>query len=144
MCLRVGVNLAVRCSVKISDVLLMADLEPYRFEPERRAIDDSSSAEEAESSEGDEREPTPDEDRVSHTRWCSCGNFESLPSAAECLCCQEMDELGWNLHGLRCITEQEDFAPVYLNRAVLRTAVVAMADVRQDSITEPLTCRLVV
>ena len=45
------------------------------------------------------------------------------------------------MHGLGCVTEHEDFAPVCLNRAVLRTAVVGMPDVRQHSITEPLTCR---
>ena len=36
-----------------------------------------------------------------------------------------------------------DFASVCLNGGVLRTAVVAMVYVRLDSITEPLTCRLV-
>ena len=37
------------------------------------------------------------------------------------------------MHDLGGVTEHEDFAPVCLNRAVLRTAVVGMTDVRQES-----------
>ncbi|XP_062523092.1 uncharacterized protein LOC134197757 [Corticium candelabrum] len=124
----------------------MTDIEPYRFEPERRVVDDSSSTEDADSTEnldGDNgRESTEDGERVGNTEWCSCGTCGIMPTGKECLCCQEIDELDWMLHGLRCITQHEDFASVCLNGGVLRTAVVAMVDVRQNSITEPLTCRL--
>ena len=37
------------------------------------------------------------------------------------------------MHCLGCVAEHEDFAPVCLNRAVLRAAVVGMTDVRQES-----------
>ena len=77
----------------------MVDLLPYRFEPERREVDRSSSSDEGDSTgtpSGDDG--TEDEDRVDNTDWCSCGKCYSMPSAAECLCCQEMDELGWMLH----------------------------------------------
>ena len=77
----------------------MVDLLPYRFEPERREVDRSSSADEGDSTgtpSGDDG--TEDEDPVGNTDWCSCGKCYSMASAAECLCCQEMDELGWMLH----------------------------------------------
>ena len=62
-----------------------------------------------------------------------------MPTARECLCCQEMDELGW-IHGeLLCIIQHEEFSAVCLNPGVLQTAVVTMVDVGQDSVTEPLT-----
>ena len=48
--------------------------------------------------------------------------------------CQETNKLDWMLHGLRYITQHEDFASVCLNRGVLFTVVVAVVDVRQDSI----------
>ena len=43
---------------------------------------------------------------------------------------------------LPCITQHEEFSAVCLNPGVLRTAVVTMVDVGQDSVTEPLTHRL--
>ena len=67
-----------------------------------------------------------------------------MPTAAECLCCQEVDELAWKLQDLLCIMQHENFTDVCLNEDVLRTAVVSMIDLKRDSITEPLTCRLVV
>ena len=125
----------------------MTDIEPYRFEPERIVVDDSLSMQGADSTENldgdDGRGSTGDEDRVVNTEWCSCGTCGIMPTSKECLCCQEMDELDWMLHGLRCIIQHEDFASVCINGGVPRTAVVEMVDVRQDSITQPLTCRLV-
>ena len=50
----------------------MVDLLPYRFEPERREVDRSSSADEGDSTgtpSGDDG--TEDEDRVDNTDWCS-------------------------------------------------------------------------
>ena len=125
----------------------MADIETYRFEPERRVVDDSSSTKDADSMQNldgnDERGSTEDGEKVSNMDWCSCETCGIVPTGKECLCCQEMDELDWMLHSLRCITQHKNFASACLNGGVLRTAVVAMVDVRQDSITEPLTCRLV-
>ena len=79
------------------------------------------------------------EKRVGNT---SCGMCSAMPTAAECLCCQEVDELAWKLQDLLCITQQQNFTAVCLNEDVLRTALVSMIDLRRDSITEPLTCRL--
>ena len=83
------------------------------------------------------------EERVGNTAWCSCGMCSAMPTAAECLCCQEVDELAWKLQDLLWITQHENFTAVCLNEDVLRTAV-SMIDLRRDSITEPLSCRIVV
>ena len=100
----------------------MADIEPYRFEPERREVDDSSSSEDADSTENlddfDGRGSTEDGERVGNTKWCSCGTCGTIPTGKECLCCQEMDELDMMFYGLRCITQHEDFSSVSLNRGV--------------------------
>ena len=91
-------------------------------------------------SEGDSEGGASDhaEERIGHSEWCTCA---AMPSAVECICCQEIDELNWKLHGLACITEHGNFSSVCLNEDVLRTAVVSMVDVREDTITEPLTNR---
>ena len=68
----------------------------------------------------------------------------AMPTAAECLCYKEVDELAWKLQDLLWIMQHENFTAVCLNEDVLQTALVSMIDLRRDSITEPLTCRLVV
>ena len=75
-----------RCIGRFPACFSMVDLLPYRFEPERREVDRSSSADEGDSTgtpSGDDG--TEDEDRVGNTDWCSCGKCYSMPSAAECL-----------------------------------------------------------
>ena len=42
-----------------------------------------------------------------------------MPSVAECLCCQEVDELGWKLQDLTCIMQHENFLALCLNEDVL-------------------------
>ena len=67
----------------------MADIEPYRFEPERSVVDDSSSTEDADSTEdvdGDDRRgSTEDGERVGDTEWCGCGTCSIMPTGKECL-----------------------------------------------------------
>ena len=88
------------------------------------------------------RSTTTAKSELENTAWCSCGMCSAMQKAAECLCCQVVDELEWKLQDLD--HPHENSTSVCLNEDVLRTALVSMIDLRRDSITEPLTCRLVV
>ena len=62
---------------------VMADLQPYRFEPERvpNAEDRESENEEV-------------NDRSEGTFWCTCERCETIPTQRECVCCREEPESG--------------------------------------------------
>ena len=77
-------------------------------------------------------------DRQVNIAWCSCQFCSVMPTIKECICCREMTVLT-NFLGLgepqplpaltlQCITMNEDFAPVCLNRAVLRAAYANTAE----------------
>ena len=132
----------IPCVSCVLVIVSMADLRPYSFELDER-VDEAADSDE--DGGGDDASVYDDsEERVGNTAWCSCGMCSAMPTAAECLCCQEVDELVWKLQDLLWITQHENSTSVCLNEDVLRTALVSMIDLRRDSITEPLTCRLVV
>ena len=58
----------------------MADLQPYRFEPERVPNPKDS-----------ERENEEVNDRLEGTFWCSCERCDDqiMSTQIECVCCQE-------------------------------------------------------
>ena len=60
---------------------VMADLQPYCFEPERvpNAEDRESKNEEV-------------NDRLEGTFWCTCERCETIPTQRECVCCREEPE----------------------------------------------------
>jgi len=60
-------------------------------------------------------------------------------------CCQELDELQGRLFAddLDCIKQHREFPVVVLEEAVLRTALVAMKDVKKTSFREPIAERSV-
>ena len=60
---------------------VMADLEPYRFEPER--------VPNAEDRESENEEVT---DRLEGTFWCNCERCETIPTQRERVCCREEPE----------------------------------------------------
>ena len=64
-----------------------------------------------------------------------------MDTAREAVCCKEireaMDKMGSNV----CITTHASFERVCLDREVLRTALVAMSDVRFDRYLEPIQVR---
>ena len=62
---------------------VMADLQPYRFEPER--------VPNAEDREGENEEVN---DRLEGTFWCTCERCETTPMQRECVCCREEPESG--------------------------------------------------
>ena len=59
----------------------MADLQPYRFEPERvfNPEDGESESEEV-------------NDRLECTFWCSCERCQIMLTQRECVCCREQSE----------------------------------------------------
>ena len=59
----------------------MADLEPYRFEPER--------VPNAEDRESENEEVT---DRLESTFWCNCERCETIPTQRECVRKQKIME----------------------------------------------------
>ena len=52
---------------------------------------------------------------------CHCGYCDIMPTSGECICCCEVEEVMSKLEetGASCITEQEGFGTVCLNRWVL-------------------------
>ena len=61
-----------------------------------------------------------------HTR-CQCGKCEVMPTATECVCCQEIsataDKIGTSeSSAIQCITDHEGFDAVCLNVWVLQTS----------------------
>ena len=57
----------------------MADLQPYRFEPE--CVSDPEDSENKEVS-----------NQLEGTFWCSCEQWQMMPTQRECVCCLEQPE----------------------------------------------------
>ena len=70
----------------------MADLQRYRFEPER--------VPNAENSESENEEVN---DRLEGTFWCTCERCETMPTQRECVCCREQPE-SENKMGIRILS----------------------------------------
>nr|XP_054750630.1 P2X purinoceptor 7-like [Lytechinus pictus] len=113
---------------------------PYDFEPQYSAEEIAQRAEERRrtgcSSERDNNgadvePPPPPPDRLDNDNWCSCGNCRVMPTQIECICCHEIGNCRQFLSpSVNCIIDNEDFSKVCLERAVLRTALVARLDKR--------------
>ena len=116
--------------------------EPYGYEPRftPEEIARRRAALEAAAGEAPDRNPPSPParpDRMANNEWCSCGNCQPIDSPVQCVCCREVDNCTRFLDDLeevgagdRCVTNHIDFPKVCLERAVLRTALVARLDVR--------------
>ena len=116
--------------------------EAYNYEPVfseqelRRMRDAAAPAEESDgdgTDSGDDRPAPPDPpDRMNTRDWCTCGNCEPLDSPTQCVCCHEVGNCEQFLDNdeVNCVSDHEDFQPVCMHRAVLRTALVARLDCR--------------
>jgi len=60
---------------------VMADLQPYTYEPERVPNPEDSEIENEEVN-----------DRLQDTFWCTCERCEIMPMQRECVCCREQPE----------------------------------------------------
>ena len=81
-------------------------------------------------------------DRRLSLTWCSCQLCRIMPTVKECLCCKEMNILKLFIGGpcpLQCITLNEDFMPVCLNRAVLWAVYATIAEMKRrgETVTIP-------
>ena len=78
--------------------------------------------------------------------WCTCGGCETMEAPVMNFCCQELEELQGRLFAddLDCIKQHREFPVVVLEEAVLRTALVAMKDVKKTSFREPIGERSVI
>ena len=69
----------------------MSGIEPFQFEPTYPPGEEPIQDEDEEL-EGDVDE-TDASSRIGNIDWCLCGVCASMPSAEECYCCQELEEL---------------------------------------------------
>ena len=67
---------------------VMADLQPYRFEPECVPNPENSESENEEVN-----------DRLEATFWCTCERCEIIPTQRECVCCREQPEAENKMEG---------------------------------------------
>jgi len=65
---------------------VIADLQPYRFEPEHVPTPEDSENEEV-------------NNRLDGTFWCTCERCEIMPKQRECVCCQEQPEAENKMEG---------------------------------------------
>ncbi|XP_066263273.1 uncharacterized protein [Branchiostoma lanceolatum] len=110
---------------------------PYQFEPE---AEDSDSDEEPGGDRGNE-------ERLSSLNWCSCGHCNIMPTAAECLCCREVQLIDEKRNLLvrpvpECITMHEGFRSICLDIWSLQCAYFEYRQQyghRQDATHEAMT-----
>ena len=115
-------------------------VEPYSFEPRysqdeitaraREAEQHRSSASDNSNSDG-EADPPPT-GLMANNDWCTCNSCIPLDQPMQCRCCQEVPNCRhfFTDDDIVCITRHEDFGRVCLQKAVLRTALIAQLDTR--------------
>ena len=81
------------------------------------------------------------EERIGHNRWCLWGRCPAMATVKETVCCREIREATDRMGSNVCITAHLSFERVCLDMEVLRTALVAMSDVRFDRYSEPVQMR---
>ena len=78
----------------------MSGVRPYSFKPEYgptdRDVNQSRVARPFLQITGEDLSDE-NKNRVGNTAWCRCNRCSVMPSVAECLCCQEVDELGYRV-----------------------------------------------
>lgn len=126
-------------------------IRPYRFEP--IAVNIQADGEESSSDESAE-EDTPFTHPIDFgsrlgqpvDRWCTCDRCLAMDNPLMNLCCHELDELQGKLFAedLDCICLHSEFQGLVLWRPALRTALVAMKDVKKTTLVEPITERYVI
>lgn len=102
------------------------NLRPYDFEP----VPSNHSPQRR-----DNNNMLPSQTRKGHTSWCICGKCKSMETEEESKCCREADEVPEEYFGChKCITNNENFKVVCLNREVLKTTLSALNNMRGDDI----------
>lgn len=78
--------------------------------------------------------------REGNNDWCLCGRCIAMPTAAECVCCREVESVLAKQTG-GCVTLHDDFTDVCLKREVLRSVVVLLHDQQGSRLEEPISNR---
>ena len=68
----------------------MSGIQPFQFEPTYSPGEEPSEDDFFHQDEQDEPDSSA---RIGNTNWCMCGVCVAMPSADECYCCQELEEL---------------------------------------------------
>ncbi|CAH3176616.1 unnamed protein product [Porites lobata] len=114
----------------------MSRVQPFQFEPSCPPCKEPIDQEESES--GD----TNQQDARGRIEWCSCKKCEAMATEEDCFCCQELAELNQKFdesglfRGIGCITEHAKFRIVCLDTEVLNTALVAIHNIRCNSLLD--------
>ena len=104
-------------------------LRPYDFEP---MLLNSSAQEQI---NGSEHSNTPSQARRGNTVWCACGKCRSMDTDEESKFCREAGEVHGNyFEGKKCITDNDNFRAVCLQREVLKTVLHMLTKMRGDDI----------
>lgn len=80
--------------------------------------------------------------------WCSCRQFEVMPTAEECMCCKHCDYTIENMGEIGCITDHDQFDLLILNPDVLSITIIQfmMFNKQQGCVTSldtDHTCELI-
>ena len=116
-------------------------IQPYRFEPSGQNRQESSDDEDEQHGDlaGDDPFTRAIDfgGRVGRPvhEWCTCSRCVAMDNPLMNICCHELEELENKLvtDDLDCICLHREFGTVVLEEAVLRTALVAMKDVKRTS-----------
>ncbi|XP_033107350.1 uncharacterized protein LOC117109201 [Anneissia japonica] len=102
-----------------SDDDVIVGAQAYMFEPEFA----EGEVEDLVDEDGD------DNDRLLNTEWCTCTNCVPMPTAKECICCNEVTKINEKMEKVdmkgECITHHPGFRDICLNEWVLQVAYLA-------------------
>ena len=102
-------------------------LRPYDFEPV--GVNPSSTGEQTSGID-----IPPEQRRQGNILWCRCGKCREMGTEEESICCRDEDVPDSYFAEKMCITENENFRAVCLNREVLKTVLHMLNNVRGDEI----------
>jgi len=126
------------------EIMAMSSINPYQFEPRRSRSDSSARRPSVPRGDGGGDDANADlAGRLTDTRWCRCGCCQLMPSAVECVCCQEVDSLKdkADQQHISCITMHDRFEAVCLLPDVLKAVLTVLHDVTASSLEEPISHR---
>ena len=72
-------------------LIITMSVQPFLFEPTYPPGEETSDSQGEDEEEGGE--VNANSSRIGLTQWGICGGCEAMPSADECFCCQELEEL---------------------------------------------------
>ena len=120
-------------SIRVSEV--------YVFEP---VLADVQLSDGTHSDTGDDTGDEPSNERLLNANWCQCGScsesgtVHTLNTRLECQYCQEIPAIAGCTLDYQCITQNPHFSTICLDAEVLEVALLAIADVRVETLLWPI------